>query len=98
MLPFVLLVLMAQEQPTCCSVHGPQSSATQTTQSSVLSPQSSATQSSFLITVTAARTPERLADTPASVVILSQKAIVTSASPAVDDALRQVPGFTLFRR
>jgi len=48
--------------------------------------------------VTAARTPERLADTPASVVILSQKAIVTSASPAVDDALRQVPGFTLFRR
>jgi len=62
-------------------------------QSSVLSPQSSDS-----ITVTAARTQERLADTPASVVILSQKAIAISPSPAIDDALRQVPGFTLFRR
>jgi outer membrane receptor protein involved in Fe transport len=55
-------------------------------------------QSSDVITVTANRTTERLADTPASVVILSQKALATSASPAIDDALRQVPGFTLFRR
>jgi outer membrane receptor protein involved in Fe transport len=61
-------------------------------QSSILSPQSSS------ITVTATRTPERLADTPASVVILSRQAIASTASPAVDDALRQVPGFTLFRR
>ena len=50
------------------------------------------------ITVTAARTPARLGDTPASVVILSRETIAVSPSPAVDDALRQIPGFTLFRR
>src|SRR5438876_9863270 len=50
------------------------------------------------VTVTATRTPERLADTPASVVILTQQTIAISASPAVDETLRQVPGFTLFRR
>src|SRR5207247_3089037 len=53
---------------------------------------------SDVITVTAARTPTRLGDTPASVVILSREAIAASPSPAIDDALRQVPGFTLFRR
>jgi outer membrane receptor protein involved in Fe transport len=50
------------------------------------------------ITVTATRTPTRLADTPASVVVLSREEIAASAAPTVDDALRQVPGFTLFRR
>ncbi|HEY6842586.1 MAG TPA: TonB-dependent receptor plug domain-containing protein, partial [Thermoanaerobaculia bacterium] len=68
-------------------------------QSSVLGPQSSASpQSSAAITVTATRTPERLADTPASVIVVSRKEIELSPSPAIDDALRQVPGFTLFRR
>jgi len=50
------------------------------------------------ITVTATRTETRLADTPASVVILDRQTIAASASPLVDDTLRQVPGFTLFRR
>src|SRR5438105_4577475 len=50
------------------------------------------------ITVTATRTPTRLADTPASVVVLSRDEIAAGAAPTVDDALRQVPGFTLFRR
>src|SRR3989442_6712500 len=50
------------------------------------------------VTVTATRTPERLADTPSSVVILTRQTIAISASPAVDETLRQVPGFTLFRR
>jgi outer membrane receptor protein involved in Fe transport len=50
------------------------------------------------ITVTATRTETRVADTPASVVVLSKEAMLNSASPAVDDALRQVAGFTLFRR
>src|SRR5207253_2867984 len=50
------------------------------------------------ITVTATRTESRLADTPASVVILNRQAIASTAAPTVDDALRQVPGFTLFRR
>jgi outer membrane receptor protein involved in Fe transport len=57
-----------------------------------------ATQHSAEITVTAARTPARLADTPASVVVISREALATSGALAVDDALRQVPGFTLFRR
>ncbi|HJT17744.1 MAG TPA: TonB-dependent receptor [Thermoanaerobaculia bacterium] len=55
-------------------------------------------QTAQTITVTATRTPERLADTPASVIVVSRKEIELAPSPAVDDALRQVPGFTLFRR
>ena len=50
------------------------------------------------VTVTAARVPERLAETPASVVVLGARAIELTPALAVDDALRQVPGFTLFRR
>jgi outer membrane receptor protein involved in Fe transport len=50
------------------------------------------------ITVTATRTPTRLTDTPASVVVISRQEIAANAAPTVDDALRQVPGFTLFRR
>src|SRR5438105_12914800 len=63
------------------------------TQSSVLTPQSSDS-----ITVTATRTETRLADTPSSVVILNRDAINNSAATTIDDTLRQVPGFTLFRR
>ncbi len=50
------------------------------------------------ITVTATRTPTRLGDTPSSVVVLSRQTIAASPAPTVDDTLRQVPGFTLFRR
>jgi iron complex outermembrane recepter protein len=50
------------------------------------------------ITVTATRTTERLADTPASVVILDRQVLAATAAPTLDDALRQVPGFSLFRR
>ncbi|HEX8616396.1 MAG TPA: TonB-dependent receptor [Thermoanaerobaculia bacterium] len=50
------------------------------------------------ITVTATRTETRVADTPASVVVLSREALETTAAPTLDDALRQVAGFTLFRR
>src|ERR1043166_4620486 len=63
----------------------------QPTQHSALSTQDS-------ITVTATRTQTRLADTPASVVVLDRAAIASSPSPTLDDALRQVPGFALFRR
>jgi outer membrane receptor protein involved in Fe transport len=62
-------------------------------QSAVLSPQASDT-----ITVTATRTETRLADTPASVVVLSREALDSTPAATVDDALRQVPGFALFRR
>jgi outer membrane receptor protein involved in Fe transport len=50
------------------------------------------------ITVTATRTETRVADTPASVVVLSQETLRDTAAPTLDDALRQVAGFTLFRR
>ena len=55
-------------------------------------------QAGEVITVTATRTESRVADTPASVVVLSREVIDTTAAATVDDALRQVPGFTLFRR
>lgn len=50
------------------------------------------------ITVTATRTETRLSDTPSSVVVLSREALAATAAATVDDALRQVPGFTLYRR
>lgn len=50
------------------------------------------------ITVTATRTETRLADTPANVVVVSRETLEETAAPTLDDALRQVAGFTLFRR
>lgn len=50
------------------------------------------------IVVTATQTQTRLADTPASVVVITRQAMATTAATITDDALRQVPGFTLFRR
>ena len=50
------------------------------------------------ITVTATRTETRVADTPASVVVLSRETLEGTAAATTDDALRQVAGFTLFRR
>src|SRR5919106_2462452 len=50
------------------------------------------------ITVTATRTEQRLGETAASVVVVSAQELAASAAPTLDDALRQVPGFSLFRR
>jgi outer membrane receptor protein involved in Fe transport len=50
------------------------------------------------ITVTAERAETRLSDTAASVTVLSSEDMSTTAALTLDDALRQVPGFTLFRR
>ncbi len=55
-------------------------------------------QQSEVITVTATRTETRVADTPVSVVVLSRDVLDSTAGQTADDALRQVPGFTLFRR
>jgi outer membrane receptor protein involved in Fe transport len=55
-------------------------------------------QTSDSITVTATRTPTRIADTPSSVVVIHEDALAATAALTVDDALRQVPGFSLFRR
>lgn len=50
------------------------------------------------VTVTASRTEQRLGDTASSVVVLSSQELAATAAGTVDDALRQVPGFSLFRR
>jgi outer membrane receptor protein involved in Fe transport len=50
------------------------------------------------VTVTASRRPEPLGDTAASVLVLSSSDLRTTAGLELDDALRQVPGFALFRR
>ena len=48
--------------------------------------------------MTAAREEARIADTPASVAIVPRAALDATASIFLDDALRQVVGFSLFRR
>lgn len=44
------------------------------------------------------RTETLLSETPASVATISREQIEVSASPAIDDVLRQTVGFSLFRR
>ncbi|MCU1231889.1 MAG: cirA 1, partial [Acidobacteria bacterium] len=84
------VALSAQEAPAPPTQHSALS-----TQHSEKSTQGSVTDS---ITVTATKTKTRLSDTPASVVILNRDAIAASPAATIDDMLRQVPGFTLFRR
>jgi len=50
------------------------------------------------VTVTATRTETRLGETAASVAVLSDEALSNTAALTLDDALRQVAGFQLFRR
>lgn len=50
------------------------------------------------VTVTASRAETRLGETAASVVVLSSDELESTAALTPDDALRQVPGFQLFRR
>ena len=50
------------------------------------------------VTVSAARTSVRLTETPGSTVMLSSTDLAATPVLRVDDALRQVPGFSLFRR
>ena len=50
------------------------------------------------VTVSAYGAPLRLANTPASTLVLSHGALTQTAGQALDDKLRQVAGFELFRR
>ena len=50
------------------------------------------------VTIAATRTETSIAETPASVVVLGRTALETTAALTVDDTLRQVAGFSLFRR
>ncbi len=60
----------------------------------VLSPQTLSAD----VTITATRTPTQLSETAASVVLLKQQDLQTTAALTLDDTLRQVAGFSLFRR
>src|SRR5579864_9521538 len=50
------------------------------------------------VTVSAARTEVRLSETPGSTILLNTADVVATPALRVDDVLRQVPGFSLFRR
>lgn len=50
------------------------------------------------VTVTANRAGTRVIDTPTSVVVLSPQDLAATAALTTDDQLRQVSGFSLFRR
>ena len=50
------------------------------------------------VVVTVTRIEQRAGDAPADVTVLTREDISQSASQALDDLLRQVPGFSLFRR
>jgi len=50
------------------------------------------------VTVTATRGDTRAGESPASVAVLDRTALDVTAAPTLDDALRQVVGFSLFRR
>lgn len=50
------------------------------------------------VNVTATRSEVRGGDTPASVAVLSEEDLSATAALTLDDALRQVSGFSLFRR
>lgn len=50
------------------------------------------------VTVTPARAEIRLSDAPASVSVLDANDVSNAAAQTVDDLLRQVPGFSIFRR
>ncbi|MFN7944950.1 MAG: TonB-dependent receptor [Blastocatellia bacterium] len=53
---------------------------------------------SEMLTVTPARTEIRLSDQPSSVTVVSAQDISSAGAQTVDDLLRQVPGFSNFRR
>jgi iron complex outermembrane receptor protein len=50
------------------------------------------------VVVTVTRMEQRAGEAPASVTVLTREDVSRTASQALDDLLRQVPGFSLFRR
>ncbi|HEX8738347.1 MAG TPA: TonB-dependent receptor [Pyrinomonadaceae bacterium] len=50
------------------------------------------------VTVSITQTETRLSETPASVVVLTRENLDATAAQTIDDALRQIAGFALFRR
>ncbi len=50
------------------------------------------------VTVTATRSERKLGDSPADLTVLTREDLQRWPAPAMDDALKQVPSFSLFRR
>lgn len=50
------------------------------------------------VVVSASRVEQRLRDVPANVTVITREEIKQSPARTVDDLLRQIPGFSLFRR
>ena len=50
------------------------------------------------VTISITQSATRLSETPASVVMLTRETLATTAAQNIDDRLRQIPGFNLFRR
>lgn len=50
------------------------------------------------VTVSITRTESRLSETPASIVVLDRETLDVTSAQTIDDSLRQIAGFTLFRR
>lgn len=50
------------------------------------------------VTVSITKTESRLSETPASIVILNRETLQNTAAQSIDDRLRQIAGFNLFRR
>lgn len=48
--------------------------------------------------ITITRTVAELGETPESIAVLGRETVMSSAAPTLDDVLRQVPGFSIFRR
>ncbi len=61
-------------------------------------PPSEPVRASEVVVVTASRTPQTAADAPPSLVVMTARDLDAAAAPTLDDALRLVPGFNLFRR
>ena len=53
---------------------------------------------SQVVVVSATKTQVALEDSPADVVVMDSKDLASTPALTLDDALREVPGFTLFRR
>ena len=51
-----------------------------------------------IITITPTRSEVRVVDAPASVTVLTSRELNSAAAQTFDDLLRQVPGFSIFRR
>ncbi len=64
----------------------------------ILHPQFESDYTSQHVLVTATRINTALEDSPADSVTISDEDLASTAPLALDDALREVPGFTLFRR